>query len=264
MFNILDKLKSIKIFEKFFSENEKNINYYNNCNIQVFENGDQPIKFDKTTKNILIYDNQLGDSEKEVWNIFEKFSQQKGNRLLEEKTNNYLEKIQNHNPSENGAIIEFFKDLIPLEDYKILKSAQFIIKQPSSEISYLKKGLRMRYGNKGGRIVNLLNAGYFEFLKELYNLDIELFKETYSQLVTEDVLTIFVHNDTNIISELETKIEKFKTYKLKLGFIHIHGIGTNHVEKIKSFVNEYSQDPRFIIKNKVEKDKVYMVEIYPN
>lgn len=268
MFNFLEKLKKVVIFKKFFSENKKTINTFNNCNFTIISenksSNKEPIYYDSDKKQIILNDSLLGQHDDEVWKAISEFAQQKGNRLIENKTENYLEKLKNYNPSENNAIIEFFKRIINPEDHKILRAAQFIIQQENIDIHYLKKGIRNRFGDKGNRIVNLLSAGYFSFLKELYNIDTSLFQEIYNQLVTEDVLTIFVHNDIDIMTELELKIKKFKMYKLKLGFIHIHGIGKNNTNKIKKFVDENSENKKFVIKNKIEKDKVFIVEIYPN
>jgi len=265
MFDFFEKLKDIKIFEKFFSDNGKVV--YENCTFNIISGNtlnQEPISLDKDKKEIIVNDSKLGESESEVYELIGEFSKQKRNRLLETHTNYYLEKLKDYDPKENGAIVEFFKEIISTEDYNILKSALFIIKQDSSEIKYLKRNLRRRYGDKGPRIVNLLNANYFSLLKEIYNLNINSFESTYEQMVTKDVLTIFVHNHIDIEEELKIKIMKFKTYKIKLGFIHIHGLGITNVEKIRNFVNNNSDNRKFEIKKIIDNRNVCLIEIYPN
>lgn len=262
---LLGKLKEIKLFAKFFSNNQKNIT---NINIETLilnnNSTDEPLSIDNE-KRLLLNMGRI-EEENEIYNLLKQIPQKKGNRLIESKTYNYITKLYNHNSEIDYSLVRFFENQIPTEDYEILKAAQFIISKKNFEnLKDLKYKLKKRYGEKGNRIVNLLNAKYFNMLKEVYNHAPENFEKLYRQLVYEGVSTIFVCNYTDIEKELESNISKINNFKLHFRFVHIHGLGKNNVEKIQIFLDhneeKSDEDPKYIIKIIISKQNIIVIEV---
>jgi hypothetical protein len=139
--------------------------------------------------------------------------------------------------NKNTPVLNFFRPIIPLEDFEALNSALYLreVFLSNGDVSKLKQDIRKRFGDRGNTIANLCTAGYFEkFLMPLYNSSKEKFNELYEIIVAKSVLAIFVHSDMTqeqIPKEITYKLEISTKYGIK--FIHIHGIGILNVNKIK-------------------------------
>ena len=274
MMTFFDKLKSFieKVNVNIFSNNSNNSNNTNsnnsyNLNIENLHlhlGNNISEKIELKDRKISIDPNKLEKEEKNKFNeILKEYSKQKDNELIEVKTNENLIKLNNRE-IENKGLIQFYKDEIPLEDYKILKAAEYINTLKGENLNFEKAKIRERFGDKGNRIINLYGAGYFESLKEIYNEDKLLFKKMYNYLVIDGVFTIFVHRNTNIEEEILSKINKIKTYRLDFKFINIHGLGNDNISKIKDFVNSNSNNENYKIKILLDKNTKIIVEIYIN
>lgn len=193
------------------------------------------------------------------------FTRKKENKLQLREVFLTLEKIVEYlNSNKNQGLVSFFENIIPKEDLKILKTAFFVIDEnnENTEINKFKNQIRTRFGDKGVRIVNLTKAGYFNFLKDLYNEDKTLFEDFYNCLVVEGFLTIFVHSKTDILNEVLLKINQIKKNKVRFNFLYLHAIGNHNIKKINEFLKIKHDD--YITKESLIKDNIAVVGIYPN
>ena len=106
-------------------------------------------------------------------------------------------------------------------------------------IADLKRGITMRFGDRGRNICNLCTAKYFEeFLIPLFNADKEPFDNIYEDLIKNSMLAVFVNQSMevdDIPGEIKKKIAISKKYGFN--FIHIHGIGQTNIDTIKKFID---------------------------
>lgn len=217
--------------------------------INLNKNSNTSPKLDKeyyydTIKKILHLDpDKIPENiKKELPNIIKAYVEE-GNKLLEYDANELLDKLYNYNKENpDGAILSFFKPIIPPKDFEALNASLFLRQQfmKDKAIHHLKQDIRKRFGDTGNNISNLCTAGYFEeFLMPLFNSSQEDFKRVYNHIVEKSIVAVFVHRNMNvedIPKEITNRIEISKKYGIK--FIHIHGISKNNVEKIKSCIEE--------------------------
>ena len=202
MFKFFDNLKEVKFFDKFFSDNKKEINNFTVKGDIIINNNDVDIPLQiKDNKLEINYNKLEKDAKIAIESSLSELAKEKGTRFIESKSYNYLTKLYDSKAKCDTALVCFFKDIIADEDYKILEAANIIIKLNPESINDQKNKLKKRYGEKGRNIVNLYNAKYFDFLKQIYNDHQKIFEEIYEQLVYEGVLTIFVSQQTDINSE---------------------------------------------------------------
>ena len=189
-----------------------------------------------------------------------------GKLLLENRTSKLLHRLNDFRKSKTHvAVLDFFKNLIPLTDYEALEASLFLrhIFTLKGDVTKLKRDIRERFGERGKNIANLCTAGYFEqFLIPLYNSSKERFFELYDVIVSKSPVAVFVHEnmqEEQIISELRSKVEISKRYGIK--FIHIHGIGNNNVFRVKQFIREQRDYIGFFDKDIYEKENIIIVEL---
>ncbi|KAA3649766.1 MAG: hypothetical protein DWP98_06460, partial [Bacteroidetes bacterium] len=91
--------------------------------------------------------------------------------------------------NKDQAILEFFRPIIPFDDFQALKMSLFLRYQDLNKkpIAYLKEDIISKYGSRGGNISNLCSKKYFEEeFKPLYNqVSNEKFNEYYEAVVME-------------------------------------------------------------------------------
>jgi hypothetical protein len=189
-----------------------------------------------------------------------------GNRLLTFEANNLLERLYDYNKKNpDGAILNFFKPILPPQDFAALESALFLRKcfRDGENVNKLKQDIRKRFGDRGNNIANLCSAGYFEgFLMPLYNQSKEDFKRIYEDIVANSMVTVFVYaqmKEEEIPAEIRQKLQISRKYGIK--WIHVHGIGTTNIQKIKSCINEYKEDLGFFDKNIYEGEGIIVVQL---
>jgi hypothetical protein len=235
----LKKLKSLINIEFHSPIIAVNINKNSNNNVEVSEG----LYYDKDKKILDIDLNKLPDEKKNIVGELVKGYIEDGDKLLELKTNNLLESLYQYNKKNpNKAILDFFKPIIPLNDYEALESALFLREKfhKGENISMLKQDIRTRFGDRGNNISNLCTAGYFEeLLMPLYNSSKEDFNRVYEDIVKSSMVALFVHSqmdEEDIPNKITERLKISKKYGIK--WIHIHGIGKSNVKKIKKCIEE--------------------------
>jgi hypothetical protein len=178
-----------------------------------------------------------------------------GNTLLEEDTRVIFSDFSKRE-SEHKPTLDFFKKIIPPEDYQILRAALYLRycfekHDEQEKISKLRNDIYMRYGGRGSRICNLCTSRYFEdFFKPLYeNMDEKSinsgeaqkrFLAIYELVVSRNnVLAIFINHAMNkeqVKITIEDAILTSKQYGIPR--ISIHGIGKQNCLNIKNSIRE--------------------------
>ncbi|MFP4656584.1 MAG: hypothetical protein ACLFNK_03310 [Candidatus Woesearchaeota archaeon] len=241
-----DKLK--KFIEFFDSSNDSKIalidNSKNNISVNIVNaKQGEAVEIDK--ENVSIDTDHLNEEKREELRSLVKDYVDEDGLLLEERSSNLLDELYNFNKSKHTTL-DFFKDIIPDEDYSALKASVFIsIKfKKGEQITTLKEGVIKRHGDRGKNICNLCTAGYFEeFLIPLYNSDKDRFEEIYEDLISNSMLAVFVNpgmKPRDIEKQITRKMSMLKKYGF--GFIHIHGIGKKNISKIRRFIDKNKKD----------------------
>lgn len=260
--SFLKKLKSLISVEFNSPLVAININKNSNNNVKVAEG----LYYDKDKKILDIDLNRLPEEKKKVAKEVIKDYIEEGNKLLELKTNNCLESLYKYNKKNpNKAILDFFKPIIPSNDYEALESALFLREKfhKREDVNKLKQDIRTRFGDRGNNISNLCTAGYFEeLLMPLYNSSKEEFKRVYEDIVKSSMLALFVHSqmeDKEIPNKITEKLNISKKYGIK--WIHIHGIGKSNVKKIKRCIEEKKKFFDFFEKRIYDSEYIIVVQL---
>ncbi len=194
-------------------------------------------------KNKQLYDINVAKLDKKEYAEIEKFSRQyvgADKMLLEDKSCTLLNELYKFKEYHNSTLV-FFKHIIPKSDYIALESSLFVREKFDNDepIADLKRGITMRFGDRGRNICNLCTAKYFEeFLIPLFNADKEPFDNIYEDLIKNSMLAVFVNQSMevdDIPGEIKKKIAISKKYGFN--FIHIHGIGQTNIDTIKKFID---------------------------
>lgn len=191
--------------------------------------------------------------------------------LLEQNSKNRVEDIQlKENENKTKALLDFFREIIPDDDFTILRSAIYIKGRfdegaPHNEIYTLKGELMAEYGVRGRKINNLLSSGYFEsMLMPLYTEMAKQpgftkndFLEQYNLIIDEEAFAIFVPG-WMMADELAPIIHKKirKNVKYGVNFVTIHGIGRENVESIKDILGDIEINYPVIRKKLEEKNNI--------
>lgn len=241
--------------------------------INITKNSHNPIDkkeflYDKTNDKLELYLGDMSDEKREKLKEILKEYIGEENKLLEKETSKLLYKLYKYNKeNKNIQLLSFFKPIIPREDLEALESSLYLREVFQSgfgeDIGKLKYDIIKRFGDRGNNISNLCTAGYFEqFLMPLYNSSKERFKELYDIIVDKSVVAVFVHSQMeqeDIPKEITTKLRISSKYGIK--FIHIHGIGSGNIFKIKECLRYEKQFFKFFEKEIYEKDNLIIVEL---
>ena len=236
----------------------------NNSNNQN-SNNTKLITVDDSQKTLIIdVSKATPEQRKELKPIIKEYIES-GTKLLQMDTAKLFDNICGYTrPTEDKQVLEFFQPIIPAGDYEALEASLFLRSRfkEHKETTKLKADIIEVFGKRGKNISNLCTAGYFEkFLMQLYNSSKDRFKELYEIIAETCVLAVFVHKDKGIkeiSSEIGKKVEICKRYGI--GFLHIHGIGQQNVEKIKKYLEE-QKDKSFFEKNVYENEKDHIIII---
>lgn len=245
------------------------IDFSNLININITKsssNNPDIYNHDEANKNLNIYlDKFSQDKKQELKDILKDYIQE-GNKLLEKDTSKLLNNLYDYNKENpDKAILEFFKSIIPLRDYEALQSSLYLKNafKSGQDVRKLKSDIRKRFYDRGNNIANLCTAGYFEtFLIPLYNSSQEKFKEVYEIIVDKSILAVFVHGEMGeeeITSQIKNKLEISQRYGIN--FIHIHGIGSINITKIKECVEKQKQFFELFDKNIFQKENILVMEL---
>lgn len=170
--------------------------------------------------------------------------------LLIEESSDQLLRAYQATERHNNQLIDFFRGKIPSGDINILRSSLFLKSQLDTRgpTERLKEDIVQKYGERGRNIANLCSAGYYEeYIKPLFEKNVLLsdenslkkFWDIYEIIVTQFPIAIFVSK--NLTSQkLKTEIlEKIKlNKKYGIGYLNIHGIGGENVDKISEIISE--------------------------
>lgn len=145
--------------------------------------------------------------------------------------------------NDDQATLEFFREIIPIDDFNALKMSLFLRYQDSKHkpIGYLKEDIISKYGSRGGNISNLCSARYFEEeFKPLYNeISREKFNEYYEAVVMEKAKALFVsskHDINKLEIDFLTTLNKAKRFAMKL--FKIYARGKQNISLIRRFVGK--------------------------
>ena len=230
------------------------IDLSNFININIINDSQNKQKLipSKDGKTVHINYPQLEDKEKQVMNKALKSSFESGEieHIMELCSEKKVEDIKKKlSIKTTREILEFYKDKIPLENYKALEASlyarvDFVV---GKSISADKDDIRNKFGDEGNNICNLCTAGYFEgYIKEAYeemgssnNFSIDEWQKYFKLIVRTSPFAVFVHKEMSeeelsgmIVYRLSTNIR----YGIK--FVDIHGIGWGNVKKIKKILRE--------------------------
>jgi len=255
----LDKLKAIFNIE--LNSPLISINITKNSNNKNCTEG---YAYDK--ENLKVFWDELPSEKKQEFSKTIKEYIADGNKLLETETAEVLHNLYKYNAeSKNQQILNFFKPIIPQDDFEALECALYLrsLFQKKQDIKKLKSDIRQRFGDRGNNITNLCTAGYFEeFLMPLYNSSKERFNELYELIVAKSVVAVFVYSSMlqeEIMEEVTTKLTISRRYGIE--FIHVHGIGAANISKIKQCIKEKKDFFDFFEKEIYEKDNIIIIEL---
>lgn len=206
-----------------------------------------PVEIDEKSQTLKIDLEKLDEAQLKSFKELANEYVNEGNYLLENDSSNLLDKLYAFNKGSNyHKYLEFFKPLIPTEDYEALLASYFMRKEhieggDRDKLKIYKSDIRDRFGKRGGHIANLCTAGYFEeYLIPIYNNNSAEFQEYYNLLVAKEALTYFIHSDISkdlIISTLKNKIELAKKYGL--GSLYVHTKGKRNITTVHKCLEEY-------------------------
>lgn len=257
--NFLEKLKSIINFEspkkienvRFLSFDNKNKKY------EYHDNRVLNININSSDEKMLLMIKELLKSFKE-----------EGGILLEDRTKQIFEDVSSvSKDKENERLLDFFKGILPVQDIEILRASLIIrsLYNKKQNISYLKEGLIMRYGERGNNISNLCTAGYFEtIIKPLYDhmysetdFYLNKFLNRYEVIVTQYPFAVFVGKSMSyeeLTKEVFNKMIAGKKYGST--FVNIHGIGTRNIELINKLIEENKK--KFNLPLEIDSGPIYI------
>lgn len=196
--------------------------------------------------------------------------------LLGQKPKELIEDIKLKEKSEDvQALLGYFKDKIPSDDFAALRSAVYIKKlfdeRASPEVIYdLKGDVIKKYGKRGLNICNLCSSGYFDtMIKPLYDeisnegFDKNVFLDNYNVIINEEAFAVFVSGDKSK-SELKNIIERKINRNLSYGRrdVTIHGIGISNVVKIKEAISDIEKKYPIITKDIEEKGHIILAKLF--
>lgn len=258
-FEKLEKLVSINL--------KVDLSNFVNFHLTVNQKTDLPYIYNAEKKIVEINLNKIPAESRSELPVIVKEYVEEGNRLLEKESSELLNKLYEYTTQNpDGAILDFFRLIIPTQDYEALEAALYLrrIFRSHGDVRKLKTDIKKRFGDRGTNITNLSTAGYFEtFLIPLYNNSTkEQFKELYEIIVEKSILAVFVHGEMDeyeITSQIQNKLEISKKYGIK--FIHIHGIGSQNIRKIKDYLHAYLEKVDFLEKRIFEKENIIILEL---
>lgn len=172
---------------------------------------------------------------------------QEGRPLLEAEVSERVSEISQEQ-IEDKDLISFFEGKIPPADMTVLKSALYLRRISSPQISIDKyiQEIRYKYGQHGANIVHLCSAGYFEsHLMPMYeelstrpNFTPQLFIDNYNLIIDNVPIAVFVkRSDTpdTLIDQVLEKVTFNRAYGLRV--LHIHAIGFDNVVKVQQLLS---------------------------
>lgn len=238
---ILGKLKTLLNINIAVNEPLVSININSKSNNSALAN--KEFYHDPDAKKLDIFEENLSTAKKKSLADIIRSERDRGNEIFEDEAAFLLAKLRTYEKTKSDKqVLEFFKPLIPENDYEALKCALYLRHafEKGESTQRLKEDIRFRFDVRGSNIANLCTAGYFEsFLMPLYNASPKRFKELYDVSVKTAFPGVFVHTTktANIISnEIVSKIKMCKKYGVP--FLYVHGIGNTNIAKIKDFVGK--------------------------
>lgn len=148
----------------------------------------------------------------------------------------------------NKEILQFFKPILPGDDYAILRSSLLVgelWERRDPRHAAIKSDIIDRYGDRGRNICNLATAGYFHsVIKPLYDamrkisgFKLAEFHRHYNVIIEQSAFAVFVSGKMGvpaIVDEVKVKIRKNSKFGIK--YVNIHGIGKENVNNIRKAV----------------------------
>ncbi len=182
---------------------------------------------------------------------------------------NYSKRFDNYEKNNpDKAMLSFFKDKIPKEDFEALKVSLFMraLFRDNENIFQVKRDVIKKFGDRGKNIANLCSSEYFEnFIKPLYEeIDKssmrkeetnEIFNNIYEMIIKNGLLAVFVNYGMSVRDidiEVNRKIGESKKY----GFyqisevLYIHALSRKNVETLDEWIQGHNYDVRSATRGK--------------
>lgn len=263
--SIFDKLKGILNIE--FKLCDKLVLHVNSNNVS------KKIEYKEEDKILDINLQGLDSGEKEkVKQVVNSAVNDEDYLLLEDESKKVIDDFKvKDKKSKNQEILNYLKDKIPTEDYIALRASLYLREKfrEGADITYLKKDIMAKYGDRGKKISNLCTAGYFEdwiipihqIISHQPDFSEDAFSKTYNLYIEEAAFSVFVYkkmSEKEVKEAILKRIDANEKYKIK--FINIHGIGKSNIEKIKKTIAEL-ESKRSFKKTIEEKNNSIMVRL---
>ncbi len=248
--SFLDKLKDF-VSAKF----NINIHHLINVNVHVTRNdSSRQIEYHEAGRTLTINVEKFTPAQLDEFRPLLRGAVDEDDKIiLEKESEALLEDIASkESAGDTTALLHFFKDKIPKEDYSALRAALYVRKSfqegsNSDVVHKLRNDIIRKYSRRGRNISNLCSSGYFEkMIKPIYeemkrspDFSQEEFLEYYNTIIEEEAFAVFVSGGMStdeVRQEVENKIKR----NLRYGISHvsIHGIGRNNVDTIKTVIYE--------------------------
>lgn len=191
--------------------------------------------------------------------------------FVEETKDDLIISLYSYDNKDDKKLLEYFKNILSHSDWSALRDSLFLKDQflrHGQNIGVLKNDIKNRYGERGNIISNLCTAGYFEqIMLPLCKKSISEFWYYYGIAIDKGIVAEFVNKTMSldtIEKEITHKLNSAKRYGLKC--IHIHGIGKKNINKIKSFLENFTTEIVFKKKEIYYDDRlqIFVVELELN
>lgn len=149
--------------------------------------------------------------------------------------------------------LDFYRDKISPEYLDALEASLYLREafKEDKDIERMKRDIIQHFGPIGKNISNLCSSGYFEgYIMELYlemsrqpNFTLQKFQQRFKEIVRDSPFTVFVNQyrkKEDIKNEINIKLRKFQDYGI--GFLAVHGIGTENVKIIRETLSELENE----------------------
>lgn len=244
--DLLSNLKNlVNVDVKDFLKSEVN-NYHITVNLQA-----PLIQVDPKTKKAIINLGALPPEfpREKIQQLIRDAVLKEDHLLIEEHAAQTIDEFRQTETETNVlSVLKELTEYVTPTDLIILRASLYLREKfkKGESIKTLKEDIIYRYGDRGRKITNLCSAGYFEktiipLLKEMktdHRFSKEKFIQTYNLIVEESGFAVFVSGrmgDAKVESEIVDKIKS--NIKYGVPFIHIHGLGTENIKKIRSAID---------------------------
>jgi hypothetical protein len=207
-----------------------------------------PISYQEPKKLVIInFEKLLPPQQDEIKRLIQPLVNDEDKLLLNEKSKETIESVDNEERStDEKALLEFYKDKIPENDYFALRSSLHLRKRfragaSRDEIYIMRTQIIKSFPERGENISKLCSSGYFENqIRIVYNVmscrpgfKKEDFVKVFHLFIEEGAFAVFV-SERMTPDDIKSAIEKERTIQVRYGVpepsVLVHAIGRNNIE----------------------------------